>query len=156
MPAGGLLGGRSLSCAWCHAEVVVCSGCDHGQRYCSRECSQQGRGASLRRCGQRYQSTAQGRCKHASRQQRYRASRRQQKIVTHQGSQQPCVGDVLAPQVDAASNVGAASQSVAPGHCHWCAQALTGVLRRSFLRHGVFDDPLAQWMKGVARGGQSP
>jgi hypothetical protein len=32
---------------------------------------------------------------------------------------------------------------------------LTGVLRRSFLRHDSFEDPLAQWMKGIARG-QSP
>ena len=155
MHAEGLLGGRSLSCAWCHAEVVVCSGCDHGQRYCSHECSQQGRGASLRRCGQRYQDTTQGRCNHASRQRRYRARRRQQKIVTHQGSSQPCAGDVLAAQVNAQPNASAACAPVAPGHCHWCAKALTGVLRRSFLRRDSFEDPLAQWMKGIARG-QSP
>ena len=155
MPAEELLGGRSLSCAWCHAEVVVCSGCDHGQRYCSYECRQQGRRASLRRCAQRYQSKAQGRCKHAARQRRYRARRRQQKIVTHQGSQQPCAGDVLAPQESAEPNVSPARAPVAPGHCHWCAQALTGALRRSFLRHSAFEDPLAQWMKGVAHG-QSP
>ena len=155
MPAGGLLGGRSFTCAWCHDEVVVCCGCDHGQRYCSRECREQGRRTSLRRCGQRYQSKAQGRCRHALRQRRYRARQRQrqrqQEIVTHQGSQQPCSGDVLAAQVSAEPNVSA----VAPGHCHWCAKALTGVLRRSFLRRDSFEDPLAQWMKGIARG-QSP
>ena len=155
MHAEGLLGGRSLSCAWCHAEVVVCSGCDHGQRYCSRECGQQGRRASVRRCAQRYQSKAQGRCKHAARQRRYRARRRQQKIVTHQGSQEPCAGDVLQTQVSAQLNVSPAREPVAAGHCHWCERALTGVLRRSFLRHGAFEDPLVKWMKGVAHG-QSP
>ena len=155
MPAEALLGGRSLICAWCQVDVVVCSGCDHGQRYCSHECRQQGRRESLRRCAQRYQDTAQGRCNHASRQRRYRARRRQQKIVTHQGSRQPCAGDVLAPQVSAEPNVSAPLKSVAPGHCHWCAQVLTGVLRRSFLRYDSFEDPLAQWMKGIAHG-QSP
>jgi len=155
MPAGGLLGGRSFACAWCHAEVVVCSGCEHGQRYCSHECSQHGRGASLRRCAQRYQDTAQGRCRHALRQRRYRARRRQQKIVTHQGSQEPCASDVLAAQVSAQLNLSPARKPEAPGHCHWCAQVLTGVLRRSFLRYDSFEDPLAQWMKGVTHG-QSP
>lgn len=154
MHGQGLLGGRSFTCVWCHTEVVVCSDCDHGQRYCSHECRQQGRRASLRGCGQRYQSKTQGRCKHASRQRRYRARRRQQKIVTHQGLQEACTGDVLAPQVSAQVNVSPAREPVAVGHCHWCARALT-VWRRSFFRHSAFEDPLAQWMKGVANG-QSP
>ena len=155
MPAEELPGGRRLSCAWCQVDVVVCSGCDHGQRYCSHECRQQGRRASVRRCAQRYQSKAQGRCKHAARQRRYRARRRQQKIVTHQGSQELCAGDVLQTQVSAQLNVSPAREPVAAGHCHWCERALTGVLRRSFLRHGAFEDPLVKWMKGVAHG-QSP
>ena len=75
--------GRVYACARCQREVLVCSGCDRGQRYCSVACRRQARRECLLVAGRRYQSGRAGRFAHARRACRYR---RRQKIVTHQAS----------------------------------------------------------------------
>ncbi len=72
---------RLFLCARCKSHVTVCSDCDRGQRYCSRECDAAARRESIRRAARRYQRTAKGTLNHARRQRRYRARRRR---VTHQ------------------------------------------------------------------------
>lgn len=49
---------RLYHCCRCHAQVIVCSVCDHGQRYCPGECRHQARSESLKRAGKKYQATA--------------------------------------------------------------------------------------------------
>jgi len=60
MPAAGARGavgrpGRTFACALCRREVLLCSSCDRGQRYCSVGCREQARRACLRKAGRRYQ-----------------------------------------------------------------------------------------------------
>jgi len=63
---------RLFHCPQCHQQVVLCPRCDHGNHYCSRECSENARRASQRLAGRRYQDGLPGRRKHAARQRRYR------------------------------------------------------------------------------------
>ena len=67
---------RLFNCASCRRQVVLCRRCDHGNIYCSRNCSGPARRRSVRLAGQRYQSSRRGRHKHAQRQRRYRERRR--------------------------------------------------------------------------------
>jgi len=85
---------RLFLCARCRDQVLLCSHCDHGQRYCSRACSGQSRRERRREAGKRYQSSGGGQLKHAARTSRWRRRRRslrQQHAschtdkVTHQG-----------------------------------------------------------------------
>lgn len=66
---------RQRACAWrsCRKLFVVCEPCDTSRVYCSIECSDEGRAASLRSAGGRYQQTPRGKALHAARQARYRA-----------------------------------------------------------------------------------
>lgn len=57
----------------CRKLFVVCEPCDTSRVYCSIECSDEGRAASLRSAGGRYQATPRGKALHAARQARYRA-----------------------------------------------------------------------------------
>lgn len=75
--------GRFFLCARCRAQVLICSGCDRGQIYCTQACSAAARRASLREAGRRYQASRRGRITHAARARRYRERRNK---VTHQGS----------------------------------------------------------------------
>lgn len=58
---------RLFLCARCRKQVLLCSHCDHGQRYCSRACSSASRRGQRRQSSQRYQRSARGRLKHAAR-----------------------------------------------------------------------------------------
>ena len=73
--------GRILVCSWCNSLVVLCQGCDYGNRYCSDTCGQQARRRSLRLAGARYQRNFAGAQKHAARQAAYRL--RVSEKVTH-------------------------------------------------------------------------
>ena len=53
--------GRTFACALCQREVLLCSGCDCGQRYCGVGCREQARGQCLRAAGRRYQDSRAGR-----------------------------------------------------------------------------------------------
>ena len=83
--------GRMFLCARCRAQVVICSHCDRGQRYCAEGCAQLVRKSRQREAGQRYQRSRTGRFKHADRTRKWRASCRRRlgvnkQTVTHQGS----------------------------------------------------------------------
>lgn len=92
----------------------VCTRCDRGQVYCSEECSTECRRESIRRAGDVYQKSPNGRLKHAARQQLYRARRLQ--IVTHQGSGVSADGPTQeAEEVEAERVETTAAGAVAPG-----------------------------------------
>ena len=67
---------RLFTCASCRRQVVLCRRCDHGNIYCSRNCSGRARRRSMRLAGRRYQDSRRGRHKHAERQRCYRERRR--------------------------------------------------------------------------------
>jgi hypothetical protein len=72
---------RIFICARCRRQVVICSHCDRGNRYCGPSCAHSARRHPQREAAQRYQRTRRGRFAHAARQRRYR----QRANVTHQG-----------------------------------------------------------------------
>ena len=119
--------GRRYLCARCHTDVLICSRCDRGNRYCSVDCAEKARAASMKLAGQRYQSSLPGRYKHAERQRRYRA---QQEKVTHQGSPPPAPPDLL-PVIPA---LRLEIKSPLPWHCHFCGRLQAQFIRNDFLR----------------------
>ncbi len=115
---------RLYNCVLCHCQVQICSDCDRGNIYCQR-CAPIARQNSLRHAGIKYQSTLQGKKKHAARQQRYRAQLKQK--VTHQGSQQ---------DMDKAH---CSTREKASGLCcHFCKKPITEYLRSVFLSRFVW------------------
>jgi hypothetical protein len=111
--------GRLFLCARCRAQVVVCRTCDFGRSYCSPECADDARRASLLAAGRRYQHSLPGRTKHAARQRRYRQRLREMAHL-------PCVLDA-ADAPPATNSTTAASASLPPmgganpsGCCHCC------------------------------------
>lgn len=128
---------RLFVCARCRVQVVLCSYCDRGQRYCTPSCSRQARHAAQRDTQRRYQASRAGRMAHARRAQRWRirhhgkrigahatrATRPQassndeadSNIVTHQGSQDPGADAPLVAwsHASAASNLRLVTQACA-------------------------------------------
>jgi len=84
--------GRIFTCVRCFKQVIICSRCDRGQRYCSPDCSETARNHSQRAASHRYQQSREGRIKHALRMRLYRL---RQQIVTHQGSQSSAPNGLL-------------------------------------------------------------
>ena len=129
---------RFFCCARCRGQAFICSRCDRGQIYCARGCASEARRVKQREAGRRYQRTFRGRRNHAERMARYRA---QEKKVTHQGSPEHPMGDVL--RLDSAAGDGESSDPVSKSvvgdrpttrHCHWCACECPDRVRREFLR----------------------
>ncbi len=119
---------RRYLCACCHTPVLLCSRCDHGNRYC-KDCALAQRRNCVRAAGKRYQASRRGRHTHAQRQRRWRAKRAK---VTHQGS--PPLGlpallptDVTAIKVDAQQ----------PWQCHFCCCNCAELVRIDFLRRRI-------------------
>ena len=52
---------RLFLCARGQRQVLICSRCDRGQRYCGAHCSGLARSESLRAAGCRYQQSRRGR-----------------------------------------------------------------------------------------------
>ena len=75
---------RLYNCQRCGLQVLLCRQCDRGNVYCTSGCAGIRRSESLQRAGAHYQRTHRGACRHAARQNEWRA--RQRKEVTHQGS----------------------------------------------------------------------
>jgi len=88
---------RLYFCAACRAQVILCSRCDRGNRYCGRQCRHQARQQARREAARRYQRSWGGRIAHAKRSRRWRRRRAERDAarggggdehnVTHQGSQ---------------------------------------------------------------------
>ena len=156
-------------------QVVLCSRCDRGNRYCSRTCSRQARDAARCEAASRYQRSRRGRAAHAERMRRWRqraaacqdhganADAESQK-VTHQGCPP---GPPTAPLATWTqdSTIASAAQEVTPPqcgatttcatvsmHCQRCAARLPGWLRQGFVRHAV--RPARAVASAAPRGGR--
>ena len=63
---------RLFLCAGCRVQVVLCSRCDRGNRYCSRTCWRQTHDLARREAACRYQRSRGGSVRHAARSHRWR------------------------------------------------------------------------------------
>lgn len=125
------LSSRLYFCSRCHVQVIICSHCDRGQRYCPGQCRHQARSESAQRARKKYQSTRSGRFKNAARQQRFR-DRRSQK-VTHQGSPSKHPHDLLRICLTKTKKTPKPSFSGSTVHCHYCDAVCDPFLRLDFL-----------------------
>jgi hypothetical protein len=128
--------GRFFLCGRCRAQVVICTVCDRGQRYCGRDCAEAARTQSLRAAGRRYQQTRRGRLAHAERARRYR---RRQQIVTHQGSPAPLPKGLLPANPTGALNPGRllVATLALSGQCRFCGRNCGAFVRLGFRRRRV-------------------
>jgi hypothetical protein len=140
-------------CARCRTQVLLCSRCDRGQRYCGRACSRAVRLESQRAAARRYQHSRAGRVAHAARSRRWRqrCGDRQQRtrgeaaapggsiidFVTHQGSATPAEDAPLTPGVDLAAAVDGGVPLPSVLRCRRCGAPLLRWVRQGFLRHGM-------------------
>lgn len=152
--------GRLFLCARCQAQVLVCSQCDRGQRYCAAGCAGITRSSRQREAGKRYQQSRTGRHNHAARMHRLRGRRAAAaKIVTHHSSHATAADGVLpgneSPQaippdsqpLQPCSPIASESSALfatanthtgAPAtvwRCHWCQSPCPALVRQGFLRH---------------------
>ena len=144
---------RLYLCARCRDQVVLCSHCDRGNRYCSTTCSRQARDAAQREAARRYQRSRRGRMNHAARTRRWRGRRQcpargGANNVTHQGSQlrvgaAPLAAwthDTTSSGMDAAGAASTpqdVSAPTAPWRCRRCATPQGIWVRQGFLRHAA-------------------
>ena len=136
--------GRLFSCAHCHKQVIICSCCDRGQRYCSPDCATISRNKSQRAASHRYQQSRKGRLKHALRNRHYR---HRKQIVTHQGSKPSAQNDLLtanSKQTGKSAVTALATTHFRTLSCHFCGNHCSEFVRLDFLyRHRVhYIDPL--------------
>lgn len=124
--------GRLYACQRCRTQVVICSRCDRGQRYCGSACAQHARAASLRRAAKKHQSSRAGRFNNAARQRRFR--QRQQQKVTHHGSLTLVFRDVLKSKPDRRQIVQKPMSIDDTLFCYRCGGACQPFLRRNFLQ----------------------
>ena len=123
---------RLYHCCRCQAQVIICTACDHGQRYCPKDCAEIARSLSLKRAGKKYQSSRAGRFNNADRQKRFRM--RQKQKVTHQGSPSTTAHDLLK---DKALEPEKTKKQAPMGNylrCHHCGAVCEPFLRSDFLR----------------------
>ena len=155
---------RLFLCAGCRVQVVLCSHCDRGNRYCSRPCWRRSRDAARRDAGRRYQSSRRGRLAHAERSRRWRQRRaasgscadagtgdchgvERSENVTHQGSQPGVAAAPLAAWTQDPASSSLDTRLVAPGEhdtalaapwtCRRCAASQPALVRMGFLRHAA-------------------
>ena len=152
--------GRFFLCARCQAQVLVCSQCDRGHRYCANGCANITRRSRQREASNRYQQSRTGRHKHAARMHQWRQRRAASaKIVTHHGSQdtptdavlpvnesppaispdshaqppcRPIASDSIALSATANTRI---SMPASLWRCHWCQSHCPALVRQGFLRH---------------------
>ena len=122
---------RMYSCCRCQAQVIICSRCDRGHRYCADGCAADARSASLRRASKKYQSTRTGRFNNAARQKRHRE--RQEQIVTHQGSQLVTSHVVLTAKPHWPEKAQKQDQNAGGLCCHHCGAVCEPFLRQDFI-----------------------
>lgn len=125
--------GRLFKCVLCFMQVIICSSCDRGQRYCSSYCSNTVRSRSQKAASYRYQQSRQGKLNHARRMRHYRYRKQ---IVTHQGSPSPGLNDLLQANPENAKNPVVTSRfAVVPEKytCHFCGHPCSEFVRLAFL-----------------------
>lgn len=126
------LSSRLYFCSRCHVQVIICSHCDRGQRYCPGECRHQARSESTQRARKKYQLTRACRFKNAARQQRFRDLRSQK--VTHQGSPPTHQNDLLKTRCAESKKTPKPWFSGPTVHCHYCGAVCEPFLRQDFMR----------------------
>ena len=124
---------RLFHCARCRRQVVICSHCDRGNRYCGKRCAQTARRQSQREAARRYQRTRRGRFAHAARQRDYRQRRRAK--VTHQGSPPPRSNATLANESRTAARQHDRAAAIAGDsiRCELCGRRCSPFVRQGFL-----------------------
>jgi hypothetical protein len=127
---------RMYSCCRCQAQVIICSRCDRGHRYCAGQCATDARSDSLKRASDKYRSTRAGRINNAVRQKRYR--QRQKQIVTHQGSLLVTSHDVLKAKSYWPEKVEKYDHNDSLLICHHCGAVCDPFLRQDFLHQSRF------------------
>ncbi len=130
------LSSRLYHCHRCHAQVIICSRCDRGQRYCFSGCQRLAKIESRRRAAQKYRSTRAGRFNNAQRQQRFRAKNKLK--VTHHGSPDKSLRDVLEIRLTTIKEHQPSLRSGRVLQCHHCGAWCEPFLRHDFL-HGRRD-----------------
>jgi hypothetical protein len=122
---------RLYQCALCHKQVKICSKCDRGNIYCDPICAARARMKSLKFAGFRYQTTLNGKRRHAARQARYRM--RLRKIVTHRGSP-PTPQHASIRSIENKTINSEVVHNNAPLTCCFCENPISDWLRKDFLR----------------------
>ena len=151
---------RMFLCARCRDQVLVCSDCDRGQRYCTRACSSLARRSARRDAARRYQMSRGGRIVHAARSRRWRIRHHRvgpatsndggvheggANIVTHQGSNGELMDAPLAVCNSLSTAQSVAADALATqikalgrgGRCRRCGAALAPRVRQGFLRRAA-------------------
>jgi len=134
---------RLYHCCRCHAQVVICSRCDRGQRYCSGACSGLARAESCQRSTKKYQRTRAGRINNAARQQRYRQRIKQK--VTHQGSPPKRLHDLLVIRLIQLKKANGPSFPGTGLYCHHCGAVCEPFLRHDFLHSSRYQQILRRY-----------
>jgi hypothetical protein len=150
---------RLFVCVGCRIQVVLCSRCDRGNRYCGRACWRQTHDLARREAACRYQRSRGGRVRHAARSQRWRQRAALRCVqsdgvdiagcaggdaahkVTHQGSLpgvaaaplEACTHDTATTAADPSADAPACASV---RRCHHCAAEQPDWLRQGFLRRG--------------------
>ena len=127
---------RLYHCCRCHCQVIVCSRCDRGQRYCPGQCPRLARSASLKRSSKKYQSSRQGRFNNAARQKRFRRNKKQK--VTQQGSPPKRLHDLLKAQLNRPKETQKTFLPCTTICCHFCNEVCDVFLRHGFLQRYSF------------------
>jgi len=159
---------RLFLCVGCRMQVVLCSRCDRGNRYCSRACWRQKHDLARREAASRYQRSGGGRVRHAARSRRWReriALRAVQRgtddaagavglgaeyKVTHQGSLPGVAADPLGACTNDTDSPAAATGAPAFPlfrRCCRCDALQPDWLRQGFLRHATRSTSAPGWRR---------
>ncbi len=130
---------RLYFCSRCHTQVIICTRCDRGQRYCPADCRHRARSESLKRAGKKYQSKRSGRFNNAARQRRYRARTKQK--VTHHTSTAKHLHDLLNTRLTETKKTQNLSFHKPQLHCHYCGAVCEPYLRHDFVHSSRFKAP---------------
>lgn len=121
---------RLFNCARCFKQVLICSKCDRGNIYCTRNCATICRKKSLKAAGEKYQQTKAGKTNHAARQQFYR---QKQKKVTHHSSLILTTNDLLITECSF-DLINTSTTSTKRIQCHFCRKLCSVYVRTGFKR----------------------
>lgn len=140
---------RLFLCVGCRIQVVLCSHCDRGNRYCSRACWRQVHDVARHEAASRYQRSRRGRLQHAARSRRWRQRAADRAGAAHKVTHQGCPsGMATAPLAACTSDITYIATDPPVGEpappplrrCFGCAAVQHDWLRQDFLaraRHAV-------------------
>jgi hypothetical protein len=136
---------RLFLCVGCRIQVVLCSHCDRGNRYCGRACWRQVHDVARREAASRYQRSRRGRLQHAERSRRWRQRVADHADAEHKVTHQGCPTEVAAAPLAACTSditsIATGPPTDAPAssaalRCYRCAVVQPDWLRQDFVRCG--------------------